>query len=206
MSKVARTITRVGIDLDGTVADYMAGAVPLLAEHYGLTPDFTVDAYHIEEVFGLTKENTPANIRQVLYEELHLFKHLPTLEDDIHLLTHQLKSAGVKVYFVTARDGSQVVREDTLHWLDSNDFKYDDVFHTANKAEFCKHARIHVMHEDEIGQIVNLEREGIDIVMRDQPWNQALPDDRNHLSRKKGRITRVDNWRDSFNAIKEYLG
>lgn len=200
------TTKRVGIDLDSTVADYMAGAIPLLKEHYGLEPDLTKAAYTIEEVFGLTTETRPAGMRELLYEDLHLFRRLPKLEPDIEMLSVLLKRLGTKVYFVTARSGTHTIREDTRFWLDSNGFEYDDVFHVEDKADFCKKARIHVMHEDEVGQLVRLQEAKIDAVVRDQPWNRELPADPHHLERKRGRQARVDNWRDAYVAIKEYLG
>ena len=200
-----KKIQRVGIDLDGTVADFLTPAIPLLKEHYGLEPDFTKPAYRIEEVFGLTKETRPEGMREFLIEELHLFRHLPKLEDDVEKLTVRLKQDGIKVYFVTARDGSHMIREDTLIWLDKNGFQYDDVFHVEDKGDFCKQARIKVMYEDEIGQISCLQKARIDTVIRNQPWNVNLPRDYNHLERKRGRQTRVDNWQEAHAAIKEYL-
>ena len=198
-------MTRVGIDLDGTVADYMAGAIPLLKEYYGREPDLTKSVYSLEEVFGYTKETRPEGMRELLYEELHLFRHLPKLEDDVEMLTVRLKQDGIKVYFITARSGSHTIREDTLFWLDTNGFQYDDVFHVEDKDDFCKQARIKVMYEDEVNQILCLQKARIDTVIRNQSWNVDLPRDYNHLERKRGRQTRVDNWQEAYDAIKEYL-
>lgn len=199
------TPKRVGIDLDGTVANYLHGAVPLLKEHYGLVPNLAKPSYTIEEVFGLTKETRPPGMRQLLYEELHLFRTLPKLEDDIEMLTVKLKQDGVKVYFVTARSGSHVIREDTWYWLEHNGFQFDDVFHTDRKADICKQARIRVMYEDEVGQLMDLQKARIDTVIRDQPWNTNLPRDPHYLERKKGRQAHVRNWREAYIAMKEYL-
>ncbi len=200
-----RTISRVGIDLDGTVADYMLGVTPLLKEHYGLEPDFSINAYRIEEVFGLTRETRPPGMREKLYEELHLFRNLPKLEENGEQFTHCLRDAGIKVYFITARAGTHTIREDTIAWLDANNFYYDDVFHTEDKAGLCKHARIHVMYDDELGQVLNMCRAGINVVLRDQPWNRNPPEEYCDPKRKKGKIIRVSNWREAFNTVKEYL-
>ena len=200
-----RKISRVGIDLDGVVADYLQGVIPLMKEYYGLDPDFNRTAYSIEELFGITSENRPQGMRKVLYEELHLFRSLPKLEKNIEQLTVLLKDAEKKVYFMTARGGSHVVREDTIYWLTSRGFQFDDVFHTKDKAEFCKQARIHVMYEDEIGQLLSLQAAGIDTVIRNQPWNIDLPEDPNLLTRKKGKQFRVNNWQEAYNQIREYL-
>jgi len=197
---------RIGIDLDGTVADYMAGAIPLLKEHYGLEPNWDINAYRIEEVFGLTKETRPAGMRENLYERLHLFRDLPKKEPDIELSTHLLKERGYKVYVITARTGHPIIREDTKHWLDQHNFVYDDIFHVEDKGQLCKLMRIHVMLEDEAMQVGNLQRNKINVVVPDQPWNQHIPDDPHHIERKRGRIRRVYNWREADAAIEELLG
>lgn len=200
-----RQITRVGIDLDGTVADYLKGAIPLLKQHYGLEPDLTAPAYTIEGVFGLTPETRPEGMRDFLYKELHLFRKLPKLEEDNEMLSILLKQEGVKVYFVTARSGSRTIREDTLFWLDKNGFQYDDVFHVEDKADFCKKARIHVMCEDEISQLLRLREARVNTVIRNQSWNIDIPEDPHHLERDRGKLARAYNWREMLSAIKEYL-
>lgn len=198
---------RIGIDLDGTVADYMAGAIPALKHHYGLEPDFNVQAYTIEEVFGLTKETRPPNMRQTLYVEGNLFARLPQLEVDNNLLTLFLRKElgpDLKIYFVTARDNHPVIMKDTRYWLSQNTETFDDAFHVQDKAGFCKMAGIQVMIEDEVRQIVGLLEAGIDVIMRDQPWNQHLPADPHGLEDQKGRLTRVHNWREMVEVAKEY--
>ena len=196
---------RIGIDLDGTVADYMAGAVPLLQEHYGLTPDWSKAANRIEGVFGITKETRPPGMKETLYEGLHLFRNLPKIEPGIEELTHQLKCKGYKVYIVTARTGSPIIREDTQFWLDQNGFEYDDIFHVEDKAVLCKLMRIHVMLEDEVMQIGDLQRSKINVVVPDRSWNRHLHDDPDAAERKRGRIRRVYNWQEAVSAVDELL-
>ena len=106
---------RIGIDCDGCVADYMAGAIPVLKEKYGLEPDYKVEAYTIEEVFGLTQETRPPDMRQTLYIEDNLFAKLPVLEEGNKELTSQLWASlgpDLKIYFVTARDNHPVIMRD----------------------------------------------------------------------------------------------
>jgi len=200
-------LKRIGIDCDGCVADYMAGAVPALEEKYGLKPDYSVEAYTIEEVFGLTRENRPPNMRQTLYIEDNLFAKLPVLEEGNKELTSQLWASlgpDLKIYFVTARDNHPVIMRDTREWLKLNTDQFDDVFHVQNKAEFCKLAGIQVMIEDEFRQITELLEAGIDVIMRDQPWNRHLPAVPRGLEDNKGRLTRVYDWREMVEVAKEY--
>ena len=199
-------IKRVGIDLDNTVADYMRGAIPLLKEHYGLEPDYSKTVWKIEEVFGLTSETRPPCMRKKLYEDLHLFKHLPMIEKDSNLLSWEIqRTLGAKVYFITARSSTDVIVKDTLFWLSANGFVYDDIFFTDEKHNLCRSMDINVMIEDEMGQLINLINHGIDVVIPDKPWNRHLPEDPRSIERKKGRAARVQNWRQAFRATEEFL-
>jgi len=193
-------IQRVGIDIDGTVADYLKGVAPLLKKTYGLEPNLNVPAYRIEEVFGLTPETRPPDMRKRLYEDAHLFKHLPMLEPDTNLLSWEIqKTLGAKVYIVTARTHSQIIEKDTIFWLTYNGFIFDDVFFTEDKAQLCRVMGIDIMMEDEIGQLVKLITADIDVVIPNQPWNDAP------LPSGPGKSARVDNWREAFHAMEEFL-
>ncbi len=195
-----KKIQRVGIDLDGTVADYLQGAIPLLKKHYGLEPNFTKPVYTIEEVFGLTDQTRPPNMRELLYEELHLFRYLPMLEEDIPQLSWEIqRTLGAKVYFITARTHSPVIEDDTLFWLTDKGFAFDDVFFTKDKAELCRDMKINVMVEDEVKQLIKLVTAGIDVVIPNHPWNNLS------LPSGPGRISRSDNWREALHAIGGYL-
>ena len=206
MKNLTYPIQRIGIDLDNTVADYMRGAIPLMREHYNLVPDYTLQATTVEEVFGLTKGTRPPNMRQHLYEDLHLFRQLPKLESDVEQLTHALyQRPGRKIYFITARSAAPVIIEDTIFWLHTNGFVFDDIFFVENKAELCKMMKIDVMVEDEVGQLLNLRRAGIDVVVPNRLWNQNLPSDPHHIEREQGRLARVGNWREALTAIEEFL-
>lgn len=198
---------KIAIDLDNTVADYLKGAAPLIKEMYGLEPDFSRKAYRLEEVFGLTSETRPPDMRQRLYVEKRLFRNLPPLEEDNRLLTQYLREeiTPLRIYFLTARDANPTVMEDTRYWLERNTATYDDVFHTDHKAEFCKMAGISVMIEDEIKHTMSLLEVGVDVIVMDNPWNRQIPEDPHGLERQKGRLRRAHNWREAFVAAKELL-
>jgi 5'(3')-deoxyribonucleotidase len=197
---------RVAFDLDGTLADYMETAVPLLKEYYGLEPDFTKsDVYRIEEVFGLTKETRPPNMHKCLYEDQHLFLKLSPLEG-MHKVTHALHKQGVKIYVMTARSPQPVIVQDTWLWLEKHNFIVDDVFFEGDKAALCNMVGVNVIMEDELGQIVRLRNAGVDVVVSDQPWNRILPDDSHQYNETIGGIARVTSWDEALRSIEEFLG
>lgn len=201
---MAKKINRVGIDLDNTVADFMAAAIPLIKKHYGLEPDYSKPVTRIDEVFGVNSKTQLAGFKEVLYEGLNLFRTLPKLEEDIEQLTHKLvaRDINTKVYIITARPSSQIIVEDTMRWLENHGFKFTDVFFTDDKASICKAADIDVMIEDDLGQVLSLVETNISVVIRDQPWNNGGDLD---PFESKGQVKRVHNWKEMYNATEEYL-
>ncbi len=194
-----KKIQRVGIDLDGTVVDYIHGIAPLLKEHYGLEPDFSKPVMRIEEVFGLTCETRPPGLREHLYDELHAFRHLPPLEEDINGLAWGLfdLQQRTEIYIVTARTPSREIVNDTLEWLEEHGFIYTDVFFYEDKSVLCETIGINLMFEDEPQQVKQLIARDIPVVMRNQPWNSSVED--------HPLIRRANDWREMLKAAKEFL-
>ena len=198
---------KIGIDLDGTVADYLKNAIPFVKEAYGVDPDFSKPAYSIEEVFGFTPETRPKDIRTRLYVEKRLFRHLQKLEEDNNQLTSVLASEipDLKIYFVTARDSHPITLEDTRHWLNNNTDCFNDVFHVhqITKADFCIAAGISVLIEDEVKQALKAVEKGIHVICMDQPWNRDV--EQTVPPTSPGKIIRVSGWREAVSAAKEFL-
>jgi len=198
---------KIGIDLDGTVANFLKTAIPFVKEMYGLDPDFSKPAYRIEDVFGWTRETRPDDIKERLYVEKRIFRKLHRLEEDNNLLTSSLvgEIPDLKIYFVTARDNHPIMLEDTLYWVQNNTDYFDDVFHVAHgsKADFCVPAGITVMIEDEIKRIEELVEKGIHVIVMDQPWNKDV--EHTVPPSSAGKIIRVSGWRGAVSAAKEFL-
>ncbi len=197
-------IKRVGIDIDGVVADYLAVAIPMVAEHYGLTPDLSNTTYILESVFGLTEDTFPKDFKKVLYEDNHLFAKLPLLETNIQLLNRRIfmhksfqHDYNTKVYFITSRPRTPIIMEDTLTWIQKHEFHFDDVFFVKDKAGLCRALRIDVIIEDEPRNIEALSKTDTKVVIRDQPWNKEIEETDN--------LKRVFNWQQALETTKEFL-
>ncbi len=189
-------IRRVGIDLDHTVVDFLSTSIPLMQKLFNLEPDLSVQSKFLKEIFKLTPDNSPPNWKYILFEELHVFRNLPKLEQNIEQLTHELIE-DVKVYIITARPAKQVIMEDTIYWLNTNGFKFTDVFFTKDKIGLCKAIDIDVMLDDDQEHIVPLLKSDFKVVIRNQPWNQ-------NLEFEEG-AKRADNWKEMLEATKEFL-
>ena len=207
-------IKRIAIDLDNTVADFMAGAIPKMEEVFGLKVQDTSKINRIEEAFGLKPKigskwdklgvdkddyEKVLKIRQTLYVQGRLFRDLPLIENDSWLLTKHLFEEGYKVYFMTARTPHPVIIEDTWGWLEKHGFFFDDVFFTDFKGNLCQALDIPTIVEDERWQILACLEKGVNVIAMAQDWNGELPLTEEH----RGKFHRVKSWREMPTLIKE---
>ena len=195
---------KIGIDLDGTVADFILGASQVIKENFGHEPDLSKGFWKMDDVFNLIPGTWEKDMKHFVFNEKRIFRNLPKLEEDNHLLTSALYTniPGLQVHFVTARPSDPPVIEDTRLWIKDNGFLYHSIHHTALKADLCVEKGISVMIEDQLDHITELSDKGIDIIIMDQPWNRDL---KQEIHEQKSRIRRVHNWREAFVAAKELL-
>lgn len=195
---------KIGIDLDGTVANFIVGASQVIKECFGHEPDLSKGFWGMDEIFDLVPGTFHREIKNFIYQEKRLFRTLSKLEEDNHLLTSALYSdvPGLQVHFVTARPTLIEVVEDTRFWIKENGFLCHGIHHADDKASLCVEKGISVMIEDQVNHITDLSDKGIDVIVMDQPWNRDLNQE---LHEQKARIRRVNNWREAFVAAKELL-
>lgn len=195
---------KIGIDLDGTVANFILGASQAIKENFGHEPDLSKGFWGMDDIFNLMPGTFHRDIKDVIYKEKRVFRNLPKLEEDNHLLTSALYTdiPGLHVYFVTARPAYVEVIEDTRLWIKENGFLCHGIHHADQKADLCLEQGISVMIEDQVNHITELVDRGVDVIVMDQPWNRDL---NTELQEQKSRIRRVNNWREAFVAAKELL-
>ena len=203
-------IQRIAIDLDNTVADYMAGAAPKMRDIFGFRPQPDCKDCTAEELLGFPKKS-PAQIldkwgslgyedldigevRTKLYVEGRLFRDLPMIEPDTHQLTHKLRQSGYKIYIITARTPHPTIVSDTISWLNKYFFEYTDVFFTPDKGALCKALDIPIILEDDRHQIIRCLDRGVKVVARAQPWNEGIKS-------LPGQFVRADTWQDMLAAV-----
>lgn len=195
---------KIGIDLDGTVANFILGASQVIKENFGHEPDLSKGFWGMDEIFNLVPGTFHRDMKDFIYKEKRLFRNLAKLEEDNHLLTSALYEAipDLHVYIVTARPTCVEVVEDTRLWIKENEFLCHGIHHADDKASLCVEKGISVMIEDQVNHITELSDRGVDVIVMDQPWNRDLDQE---LHEQKARIRRVNNWREAFVAAKELL-
>ncbi len=83
-----------------------------------------------------------------------------------------MQMRGHSIFYITNRQ-SDVIQE-TVDWLDANNFPHAPVYYTKDKVDTCKQLKINVMIEDNPHNIMALAEAGIKVVVIEWPYNQSL--------------------------------
>lgn len=180
----------LGVDLDGTCADFYGGLRPIAAEWLG------VPIASLPEVvsWGLPEwgiDKAPGG-----YEKLHrfavtqkdLFRSLKPMPG-APLALRRLSSEGIRIRVITHRlfikYFHQVAVRQTIEWLDSHDIPYWDLCFMSDKAAVG--ADLYV--EDSPSNIEQLRTDGHPTIVFSNSTNPHLPG------------PRADAWNDVVNLV-----
>jgi hypothetical protein len=164
---------RVGIDIDGVLADSLSLWVRELNIYFN--KNVRVEDFHLYDI---------RKTYDLAVDEIDSFIELKGKD----LMTRSLPFPGASyyldkikkhhdIYIITARNGCY--RDDTERWLKKHGFSYDRLYLLGSheKQEICVEKKLHVMVEDtlEIGE--KISSAGIPVLLMDAPYNRgSLPD------------------------------
>lgn len=171
---------RIGLDLDGVTADYVAGLRAHALKMWGGQPS---DYPHPTD-WSFAKSGWCDSSGE--YLALHadavkhgLYRDLPLMPGALEAI-HKLKQQGAQIVVVTSRflpnTDPQQVMEDTKHWLRSNGIDHDEIHFLDDKTQ----ANVDVYIDDAPHNIEELSNAGHEVIVFDQPYNR---DSSPHLPR-----------------------
>jgi len=176
---------RIGIDIDGVLADTHSVLMDLASEHVPIDEEDR-QKYGVQE----TKHGSDG-LRNQVFEEIFekgLIAEAPIIPGAAEKV-NELYDAGNEIYIITARKKNW--EEQTKEWLKKNGIKYHKLIMGAGKkGDVAKEEGIDVFIEDSSDNIENLEGNGIRAFVFSQPWNQD------------SHATRIEQWK-NVKASKE---
>jgi 5'(3')-deoxyribonucleotidase len=123
---------RLGIDLDGVVADFNAGWVKLHREEFGsdLRPEMVVTWDGLHELGGFSDMGAFWRWARGNRDRPSIFRHLDPYPDALDAL-RRLDRAGHDIVIVTTKP--RWARQDTLRWLADHEIPTDEVHMIVDK-------------------------------------------------------------------------
>jgi len=125
---------RLGIDLDGVVADFNAGWMKIHAAEFGSTlrPEDVTTWNNLHTVAGFDDMRSFWSWASPKDHRRSIFRHLDTYPDSVETLD-VLRRSGHQIVIVTTKP--QWAHTDTLHWLADNGIPTAEVHMTDDKHE-----------------------------------------------------------------------
>jgi len=184
----------LGVDIDGTVGDYIQILREYLADRFNI-PAEQLDArlpapkdYEFtdwgKDISSNFKQLHSEAVAEGLYEKMDAF---PNARDKLWLLN----SENYHIRIITSRfvmhgQNYQVVSS-TGKWLDNHDIPYRDLMFVHEKTDVF----VDVLIDDSPYNIESYQQSGRDVIIFDAPYNQHLDG------------IRVKNWTEAYNAVKK---
>lgn len=163
-----------GVDLDGVVADFIAGLKPIAAEWLGVPADtLTNDVSYGFAEWKLGGKHGYDDLHRYALKEKRLFETLPVIDGAAASL-RRLSRQGVRIRIITHRlyipwFHRQAVNQ-TVEWLEKNGIPYWDLCFMAAKSSVD--ANVYV--EDSPGNIQLLRAAGKKVIVMRNSTNRHI--------------------------------
>lgn len=182
---------KIGVDIDGVLADIVDCILPLLSRELGRAVDVEeITVYGFGDALGIPEDRVQALLDELLV--VGLYEQAPPVagaREAMELL------GGHDVWLVTSRP--EAVREATLWWLRHHGVAYGQlVFAPAHRKALADDG-FDLFVEDNLDTALALSREGIHVLLFDRPWNRNadLP----------ANVRRVHNWTGILDFVERQL-
>jgi 5'(3')-deoxyribonucleotidase len=184
----------LGVDLDGTCADFYGGLRPIAAEWLGvaeasLTPDVS---WNLPEWGVATAPGGYKKLHHFAVTQRLLFATLKPMPGAPQVL-RKLSVEGVRVRIITHRlfikHFHRIAVQQTIDWLDGHDIPYWDLCFLADKAAVG--ADLYV--EDSPANISLLRAEGCQTIVFSNSTNRDLP------------APRADTWAEVYDLVRREI-
>lgn len=185
----------LGVDLDGTCADFYAGLRPIAAEWLGVPPDTLGDefSWNMPEWGVAQAPGGYPKLHQFAVLQRDLFRVLKPMPGAPQAL-RRLSDEGVRIRIITHRlllkGFHRAAVQQTVDWLDGHDIPYWDLCFMADKAAVGADLYI----DDSPRHVEELRREGHPTIVFTSPTNRTLPG------------PRADTWQEVYRMVRDAMG
>lgn len=167
--KNQRTITDVGIDLDGVVYPFSKAFKKYCAEVLGRTDFPEPTKWDFYEDWGISTQEFNEMLRKAPVSHRLFATEYPM--EHVRQGWDMLRESGFRLHVITARPSTAWAQ--TSEWLHDNDLIPDHLHFTHDKTVLSHVAKNEsAMIDDHVDYYIQLERSGVFAVLQNQPWNK----------------------------------
>lgn len=178
---------RIGIDIDGVVANFVAALVPLVKNRYGLAlRERDIYVHDLDLVLGVMQYEVMDLVRQAIKCDLEPY---PGAILGLRRLRRQHE-----VTLVTSRPVDMM--DVTKAWLSRRGIPHDDLLHFGEGSKHHNELGFHVFVDDHLRETFGFVGKVPCIIIFDRPWNRTF--------NAGGLFKRAHNWRELVSIIETY--
>ncbi len=200
VSIVAKTMPegKLGIDVDGVLADTVPSVLERMEEKYGPHDDTKEDV--TEWGHSVNVDGKDILLGPEIVEGHEVERHLKSIEPKRGAKDglRTLRERGYEVIIVTNRPSNDDTVEWTKGWLDENGLPYDEFHSTADTTKTA--VGVDVLIDDHDRNVVEFLEDGRPAVLFDQPWN-TVPD----VDGARDRMEVVGDWEEAVEALRRLV-
>ncbi|OGO08869.1 MAG: hypothetical protein A2Y61_06160 [Chloroflexi bacterium RBG_13_60_13] len=175
---------KIGVDIDGVVANFVAGFIPLVKERYGLTlRERDIYVHDLYLVVGIPVQEGMELVRQTIRCDLEPY---PGAIQGLARLRQKHE-----VTLVTARPEEMVGV--TEKWLARRKIPYDRLLHFKEGSKYENEYAFDVFVDDHLREAFGFVGRVPHIIIFDRPWNRTF--------NVAGLFTRARNWRELVSLV-----
>lgn len=178
-------MTKIGIDIDGVVADFMCSFLKYLPKGTKVSDivDYNFDKFNLshKQIFNILEG----------WEKTGDYTRIKPIDGAVRGVNEIYNYH--KVNFITARNQYDSLEKETESWLIDNGFMFDSLVMSRNKLKTIQNGGVSLMIEDNPFELMRLANSGVECICYDRPYNCDI---------EHSLIKRVENWKE----IVEYLG
>lgn len=185
----------LGVDLDGTCADFYSALRPIAAEWLGVNPETLTDdvSWDLPEWGVAQAPGGYLKLHHFAVTQRDLFRVMKPIVGAPQVL-RRLSNEGVRIRIITHRllitNFHRIAVQQTVDWLDGHDIPYWDLCFLADKGAVG--ADLYV--EDSPRNVELLRKEGHPTIVFSSSTNKHLPG------------PRADTWEEVYGMVKEMQG
>ena len=175
---------KIGIDLDGIVADYHTFFIKYLNDNYTVGHGFTMNDW-TDKYFTnskLSQQQVEGIVRK--HSKDGVFERLEPIRYSAQCI-RMLNDSGHIIHFITGREGKS--KADSVTWLDKQNIPYHSISFTKEKGRIAYILDCDVVIEDESMYAEDIAGYDIETLLMDKPYNKN--------TKKNDFIHRVEDWK-----------
>jgi uncharacterized HAD superfamily protein len=176
---------KIGIDIDGVVANFVAHFLPLVKERYGLNlRERDIYVHDLYLVLGVPPDEAMELVRQTIRCDLEPYP------EATRCLAQLCRTN--EVTLVTARP--QDMMDVTERWLARREVPYHRLLHFEEGSKHRNEYAFDIFVDDHLREAFGFIGKVPNIIIFDHPWNRTF--DLGHL------FKRARNWREVVSIVK----